>query len=175
MRNYVIVSVVSALATAALLEVWRSAGQPHALVAQEPRLESPPTGTAESSRRGLISRLPPPPSPLADDLTLTAEESVNVNVYENVNRSVVNIITKTVRNDAFFFLDVEVPAEGAGSGCVLDRLGHILTNYHVVDGAAKSRSRCSTARATTDDWSARTSRTTSRCSRSKRPPNRCCR
>jgi S1-C subfamily serine protease len=30
---------------------------------------------------------------------------------------------------------LEIPSEGEGSGVVLDRQGHILTNFHVVDGA----------------------------------------
>ena len=29
------------------------------------------------------------------------------------------------------------PAEGAGSGSVIDKQGHILTNYHVVEDANK--------------------------------------
>ncbi|HEY5315420.1 MAG TPA: trypsin-like peptidase domain-containing protein [Pirellulales bacterium] len=67
------------------------------------------------------------------DSDLTAEERVNVAVYENVNRSVVNINTKGVRGEAFFLF--EIPSEGAGSGSVIDKSGHILTNYHVVEGA----------------------------------------
>jgi len=67
------------------------------------------------------------------DDDLTPEERVNVAVYENVNRSVVNISTKVVRGESFFFS--ESPQEGAGSGSVVDGRGHILTNYHVVDGA----------------------------------------
>ncbi len=63
---------------------------------------------------------------------MTPDEQVNVAVYEKVNRGVVNISTKS-RNDAFLFFDVE--SEGAGSGSVLDVQGHILTNYHVIDGA----------------------------------------
>ena len=65
-------------------------------------------------------------------MPLTPEEQVNVGVYDKVNRSVVNISTKS-RNEAFLFFDVE--SEGAGSGSVLDAQGHILTNYHVIDGA----------------------------------------
>ncbi|MFP6693119.1 MAG: trypsin-like peptidase domain-containing protein [Pirellulales bacterium] len=70
----------------------------------------------------------------ARDSFLTPEELVNVSIYEKVNRSVVNINTKTVREDPFT-LFFETPAEGAGSGSVLDKSGHILTNFHVIDGA----------------------------------------
>ncbi len=70
---------------------------------------------------------------LPGDDDLTPEERVNIAVYEKVNRSVVNITTQSVRTDGFFFL--EVPSEGEGSGTVIDREGHVLTNFHVVDGA----------------------------------------
>jgi S1-C subfamily serine protease len=63
---------------------------------------------------------------------LLPEERISVNVYEKVNRSVVNITTLMVRAD---FLFREVPQEGAGSGSVLDTAGHVLTNFHVIDGA----------------------------------------
>lgn len=63
----------------------------------------------------------------------TPDERVNISVYEQVNRSVVNISTKGVREGDFFF--VEVPTEGAGSGSVLDKQGHVLTNFHVIEDA----------------------------------------
>lgn len=63
----------------------------------------------------------------------TAEEQVNIWVYEQVNRSVVYITTKGFQGERFLL--IEVPSEGEGSGVVIDRLGHILTNFHVVDGA----------------------------------------
>lgn len=66
--------------------------------------------------------------PPADEWT--PEERVNIAVYDNVNRSVVNINTKGVREGDFFFF--ETPIEGAGSGSVLDKAGHVLTNYHVI-------------------------------------------
>ena len=63
---------------------------------------------------------------------LTPEERVNVAVYENCNKSVVNINTMATNTNLFL---LDVVSEGAGSGSVLDRQGHILTNYHVVEGA----------------------------------------
>jgi len=68
---------------------------------------------------------------------LTPEERVNVLVYQQVNRSVVNINTKAVQGDRFLLF--EVLSEGEGSGTVLDRAGHVLTNFHVVDGAREIR------------------------------------
>jgi S1-C subfamily serine protease len=63
----------------------------------------------------------------------TPEERTNIAVYEAVNRSVVNINTKSTV--ATGLLLIEVPSDGAGSGIVLDKRGHVLTNFHVVDGA----------------------------------------
>ena len=65
--------------------------------------------------------------------SFTPEEQTNIVVYESVNRGVVNINTKATVATGLFLL--EVPSEGAGSGIVLDRQGHVLTNFHVVEGA----------------------------------------
>ncbi len=70
---------------------------------------------------------------------LTPEERVNVAVYESCNRGVVHITTKSVRAEPLLMIAVEIPSEGEGSGVVLDRDGHILTNYHVIDGAQEIR------------------------------------
>lgn len=75
----------------------------------------------------------PPANPQLDQPNYTAEETVNIGVYEKVNRSVVNIDTQAVKVDNFFML--AVPMEGAGSGWVLDRNGHIVTNNHVIEGS----------------------------------------
>ncbi|MCA9090372.1 MAG: trypsin-like peptidase domain-containing protein [Planctomycetaceae bacterium] len=80
----------------------------------------------------LLSRFPGDPRWYDAD-GHTPAEAVNIAVYEHCNRSVVNISTVSVRSDRFFL--VEVPEEGNGSGAVLDQTGHILTNYHVVQGA----------------------------------------
>ena len=63
---------------------------------------------------------------------LSPEERINVAVYENVNRSVVNISTIARRVDFMFRLE---PEEGSGSGWVFDGNGHVVTNYHVIAGS----------------------------------------
>jgi S1-C subfamily serine protease len=102
--------------------------------AQERRFETLPPVDNDSSRRSPLAVAAVTPD-ASRRVQFTPEESVNIAVYENVNRSVVNINTKTVRSDGFFFFDVETAAEGAGSGTVIDKAGHVLTNFHVVDGA----------------------------------------
>lgn len=78
--------------------------------------------------------IPPAIPPRPGDLPgLTAEEYVNIAVYENCNRGVVNISTKGVSGDRFLWM--EIPSKGEGSGIIIDQRGHVLTNFHVVDGA----------------------------------------
>jgi S1-C subfamily serine protease len=64
-----------------------------------------------------------------------AEEQNNIAVYKRVLPSVVNITSTTLVFDFFYGT---VPQQGQGSGFVLDKAGHILTNYHVVAGANRS-------------------------------------
>jgi S1-C subfamily serine protease len=77
---------------------------------------------------------------LASDLTLTeahaapeydSEEMNNIGVYKRSLPSVVNI-TSSAQSYNFFFQ--VVPTQDQGSGFILDKEGHILTNNHVIAG-----------------------------------------
>jgi S1-C subfamily serine protease len=60
------------------------------------------------------------------------EEQQNINVYKRVLPSVVNITSTELVYDFFYRA---VPQQGQGSGFILDKQGHILTNNHVIDNA----------------------------------------
>jgi S1-C subfamily serine protease len=62
---------------------------------------------------------------------LSLEKEI-IEVYEDVGLGVVNITNRRYTYDFFF---QPVPQEGTGSGFVYDTEGHIVTNYHVVEGA----------------------------------------
>jgi S1-C subfamily serine protease len=64
---------------------------------------------------------------------LSSEEEVNVRVYNSISPGVVNI-TKTVLAFDYFLRPIATEG-GTGSGCVLDKQGNILTNYHVIESA----------------------------------------
>lgn len=64
----------------------------------------------------------------------TPAEINNIDVYKRALPSVVNITAGTVTLDFFYGF---VPQEDQGSGFVLDKQGHILTNYHVIANAQK--------------------------------------
>ncbi|NOZ06812.1 MAG: trypsin-like serine protease [Chloroflexi bacterium] len=101
-----------------------------------------PPGAAESTVQATSTPVPltatPAPSPETQGVSADAQaafdaaEQVVIHVYETVGPAVVNITSRTYTYD--FFLNL-VPQEGTGSGFVIDKKGHIVTNYHVVEGA----------------------------------------
>jgi S1-C subfamily serine protease len=76
----------------------------------------------------------PAPAPIPDEILKAADldEQINIRVYANTNRGVVNITTAATSIGMF---GDESTTSGSGSGFVIDANGHILTNYHVVEGA----------------------------------------
>ena len=64
--------------------------------------------------------------------SLDGEEQNNIAVYKKNIPSVVNVTSRAMTFDFFYGL---VPQEGQGSGFVIDKEGHILTNYHVIEDA----------------------------------------
>jgi S1-C subfamily serine protease len=88
--------------------------------------------------REVVSFTPVPtptntPTPVsASSVDLEPGEQIIINVYKKAAPSVVNIKTQVLQWDFFFGV---YPEEGAGSGFVYDKEGHIVTNYHVVEGA----------------------------------------
>src|ERR1039458_2734660 len=67
-------------------------------------------------------------------ITLTSLRLLSIprtapSVYRKNIASVVNITSRVMTFDFFYGL---VPQEGQGSGFVIDKEGHILTNYHVI-------------------------------------------
>lgn len=99
--------------------------------------QNAPAPTAVAGLLPTVTPTPPHADPAVEASAIDAQgldiaERRVIEVYERVAPSVVNITTTTLRRS--FFFDV-IPEEGAGSGFVLDREGHILTNYHVIDDA----------------------------------------
>src|SRR6516225_4967234 len=62
-------------------------------------------GKAPRNASGRPPRLEGPASPLGPE-ELSQEEQVNIAVYDNVNRSVVNITTRGVRGERFFLMEI---------------------------------------------------------------------
>jgi len=72
----------------------------------------------------------PPPGPGAR----TEDERNTINVFRAAAPATVYVTQTRIVEDFFEGTAQEVPA-GSGSGFVWDEQGHVVTNFHVVDGA----------------------------------------
>lgn len=115
--------VAQGVAAAALLAV-AAGGCTFELVPANAAVERGEARTVLAAQRG------PAPGPYTD---LRPDEQAIVDLFDNASPSVVYITAVTRRRDFFGRVTGEVPL-GTGTGFVWDRDGHIVTNYHVVQG-----------------------------------------
>jgi S1-C subfamily serine protease len=90
-------------------------------------------GTRESPRPGAAPASPraAAPAPSLDD-----DEQKNIRLFETAAPSVAFITTRVVEMDFWTRNVFEVP-KGTGSGFLWDDRGHVVTNFHVVQDAAR--------------------------------------
>lgn len=69
---------------------------------------------------------------------LAADEKTTIDLFREVSPSVVHVTNMAVRRDALSFNLFEIP-QGTGSGFIWDAEGHIVTNYHVIQGAQSAK------------------------------------
>jgi S1-C subfamily serine protease len=94
--------------------VWASA---------QPEVASVPPSVAPEQRQ-----------PLPEGLT--DHERRTIQIFREASASVVYITSVALRRDLFTLNVLEIP-QGAGSGFVWDRDGHIVTNYHVIQAGSR--------------------------------------
>ncbi|CAD5369870.1 2-alkenal reductase [Rubrivivax sp. A210] len=69
---------------------------------------------------------------------LAADEQANIDIFRRTSPAVVHITSLGVQRD-LFSLNVQRVPRGTGTGFVWDERGHIVTNYHVIQGADGAR------------------------------------
>ena len=69
---------------------------------------------------------------------LGAEEQNNIAVFRAVSPSTVNITTLETTRELFSMNVMQVP-RGTGSGFIWDERGHVVTNFHVIQGASAAK------------------------------------
>ncbi len=81
-----------------------------------------------------LASKPKPVTPRGD---LMALEKTNIEIFDHTKPSVVYISTLQQVVDYWSMSVMNVP-RGTGSGFVWDEFGHIVTNYHVIEGASRA-------------------------------------
>lgn len=69
---------------------------------------------------------------------LAQDEQTTIELFSNASPSVVYITTVALRTDRYSLNMFEIP-QGTGSGFVWDDEGHVITNFHVIQGASAAR------------------------------------
>jgi S1-C subfamily serine protease len=112
------------------LPLTRVAEGPRQAVTIAPEAPAP---QGPASQRPNFEHAPPPPEDVLKDLE--PDERNNVRIYAASNKGVVNITTEAEVSG--FFGDST--STGTGSGFVIDKQGHIMTSFHVVQDADQLR------------------------------------
>jgi S1-C subfamily serine protease len=81
---------------------------------------------------------PPPAREVTARGPLTPDEQATIEVFRRSSPSVAHITTLAVERD-LFTLNVEQVPRGTGTGFIWDRSGHIVTNFHVIQGGSGAR------------------------------------
>ena len=100
----------------------------------EPTSQVDATRAVDVTRPVAFPRQSSVPEPYTD---LRPDEQAIVDLFETTSPSVVYITTITRRRD-IFGRGVNVP-QGSGTGFIWDAEGHVVTNFHVVQGALSAR------------------------------------
>jgi S1-C subfamily serine protease len=79
-----------------------------------------------------------PARPITPRGPLAADELANIEVFKRLSPSVVHITTLEVARD-FFSRSVQQVPRGTGTGFVWDNQGHVVTNFHVIQGGDAAR------------------------------------
>jgi S1-C subfamily serine protease len=69
---------------------------------------------------------------------LAADEQSTIELFRHASPAVVYITSLAIQRDIFSLNLFEIP-QGTGSGFIWDQDGHIITNYHVIQGASGAR------------------------------------
>jgi S1-C subfamily serine protease len=79
------------------------------------------------------------PKPIAQrpDDKLGADEQSTIEVFEKFSRSVVHVTSLASKRNLMTLDVTEIP-QGSGTGFVWDQQGHIVTNFHVVQGGDRA-------------------------------------
>ncbi len=78
------------------------------------------------------------PRAVAPRGALGADEQAHIDLFKRVSPSVVHITTLETQRDMFSMNVMQVP-RGTGTGFVWDDKGHIVTNFHVIQGGSGAR------------------------------------